>query len=106
MTEDNEGGFSSTTLQKIIRAMNNEELRIFFFVALRKILILFDLLKIILLWKTRSAKLNIEDILDLVNIKKGLALAKPKDFIKLKTFRNNSGEKLSFIVLCALSSVK
>jgi len=73
------------------------EWRRFFFVALRKILILFDLLKIVVLWKIRSAKLNIEDILDLVNIKKGLALAKPKDLIKLKTFRNDSREKMSII---------
>ncbi|WP_278427959.1 hypothetical protein, partial [Clostridium cochlearium] len=36
----------------------------------------------------------------------GLVLTKPKDLIKLKTFRNNSGEKLSIIVLCPLSIVK
>jgi len=40
---------------------------------------------------------RITDILDLSNIKKGLALAKPKDLIKLKTFRNVNGEKLSII---------
>ncbi|MDU1442860.1 MAG: hypothetical protein E6916_05010 [Clostridium cochlearium] len=42
--------------------------------------------------------LNVQDILDLSNIKKGLALAKPKDLIKLKTFRNVNGEKMSIIV--------
>ncbi|NOH16821.1 hypothetical protein [Clostridium cochlearium] len=46
------------------------------------------------------ASLNVQDILDLSNIKKGLALAlaKPKDLIKLKTFRNVNGEKMSIIV--------